>query len=126
MIIEIECGIVSSTSKTHAHNWKGYNMKIEELNGQYAKIGKSSITVKDECGKTRGIITQCYELTSRESSEIWGKVRKAVGLDATSCIAKMRRVAGKIVYLENINNHDSNAEKLSQSGIMVAKYRRLA
>ena len=101
-------------------------MKIEQLNGQLAKIGRSSITVKDENGKTKGVITQCYELSARDSSEIWGKVRKAVGLDATSCIAKMRKIAGQIVYLENVNNSDANAEKLMQSGIMVAKYRRLA
>lgn len=100
-------------------------MKIEELNGQLAKIGKTSITVKGEDGKTKGVITQCYELSMRDSSDIWGKVRKAVGLDATKCIAKMRKISGKIVYLENINNPDPNAEKLIQSGIMVAKYRKL-
>lgn len=101
-------------------------MKIEQLNGQLAKISKCSITVKDDYGKTKGVITHCYELMPRDSSVIWGKVRKAVGLDANKCIAKMRRIDGRIVYLENINTHDENAEKIAAIGIMVAKYRKLA
>lgn len=101
-------------------------MKINELNGQLAKISKSSITVKDEYGKTIGVITRCYELSLRDSTEIWSKVRKAVGLEATKCISKMRKIGTEIIYLENINNHDDCAEALRQSGIMVARYRMLA
>ncbi len=101
-------------------------MKIAELNGQYAKICKSSITVKNEDGKTCGVITQCHELAPRDSSEIWGKVKKAVGLDATKCIAKMRKVRNEIVYLENINIPDKNAALLRDVGIKVARYRKLA
>lgn len=44
MIIETECGILSSTSKTHAHNWKGYNMKIEELNRILSLENESSFS----------------------------------------------------------------------------------
>ena len=101
-------------------------MKINELNGQFAKISKNSITVKDDYNKTIGVITQVQELQPRDSSEIWQKVRSAVGLDATKCISKMRKISGNIVYLENINNPDPLAEKLSNVGFMVAKYRRLA
>ena len=100
-------------------------MKIENLNGQYAKISKSSITVKDEYGKTTDVITQCYELANRDSSDIWSKVRKAVGVDATKCIRKMRKVKGQIVYLENINTKDENADKLRDAGFMVAQYRKI-
>lgn len=100
-------------------------MKISELNGQYAKISKTSITVKNEEGKTCGVITQCYELTARDSSEIWGKIRKAVGINATKCIAKMRKIGNEIVYMENINIHDENANLLRDVGIKVARYRKL-
>ncbi len=101
-------------------------MKINELNGQLAKISKSSITVKDNAGKTIGVITQVYELASRDSSEIWSKVRKAVGINATKCISRMRKVNGSIVYLENINTKDENADVLRNAGIMVVKYKKLA
>ena len=101
-------------------------MKIKDLNGQLAKISKSSITVKDDNGKTIGVITGCYELSARDSSEIWGKVRRAVGINATKCISKMRKIGNEIVYLENINNHDAFSEALKQSGITVARYRKLA
>ncbi len=101
-------------------------MKINELNGQLAKIGKTSITVKDDNGKTKGVITQCYELQPRDASEIWGKVRKAVGLDATKCIAKMRKIGRDIFYLENVNVKDENADALRMVGINVIKYRKLA
>lgn len=102
-------------------------MKITELNGQHAKISKSSITVKGNDGKTIGVITHCYELAPRDASEIWSKVRKAVGLNATNCILKMRRVGTDgIWYLENINNPDPNADLLRDAGFNVATYKRLA
>lgn len=101
-------------------------MKISELDGQLAKISKSSITVKDNAGKIIGVITQAYELSGRDSSEIWGKVRSAVGLDATKCISKMRKIKGQIVYLENINTKDDCADKLKEAGIVVARYKKLA
>lgn len=102
-------------------------MKITELNGQLAKVSKSSITVKGNDGKTIGVITRCYELAPRDASEIWSKVRKAVGLNATSCISKMRRVGfDGIWYLENINNPDPNADLLRDAGFNVATYKRLA
>lgn len=101
-------------------------MKINELNGQLAKVGKTSITVKDDYGKTKGVITRCYELQMRDATEVWSEVRKAVGLDATKCIAKIRKIGGEIVYLENINTKDDNAEALRLAGIKVARYRKLA
>lgn len=101
-------------------------MKIDNLNGQYAKISKASITVKSDDGKTEGIITKCYELSDRECSDLWGRVRKAVGIDATKCLRKMRKASGIVVYLENINIPDENARKLETAGFMVAKYRKLA
>lgn len=48
-------------------------MKITELNGQLAKVSKNSITVKDYNYKTIGVITNCRELSVRESSEVWGE-----------------------------------------------------
>ena len=101
-------------------------MKINELNGRLAKISKSSITVKDEQGKTVGVITKCYELAARDSSQIWASVRKAVGVNATSCISKMRKIGNEIWYLENVNVVDKNARLLEAAGFNVAKYRRLA
>ena len=101
-------------------------MRIEDLNGQLAKISKNSITIKDDAGKTVGVITHCCDLAPRDSSEIWGKVRKTVGLEATKCISKMRKANGKIVYLENVNTPDPNAIKLQEAGFTVARYRRLA
>ena len=101
-------------------------MKLENVNGQLAKIHKSSMTIYDDNGKTAGVIRGMNELMPRDSSAIWGKVRKAVGLDATSCIAKMRKISGNIVYLENINTPDENAGKLRDAGFMILRYRKLA
>ena len=101
-------------------------MKITELNGQLAKISRSSITVKDDTGKTKGVITRCYELAPRDSSDIWCKVRKAVGVKATSYINEMRKINNDIWYLYNINVPDENISLLKGVGINIAEYRKLA
>ena len=98
-------------------------MKIDELNGQYAKLSPASITVKDKNWKTIGVITKVYPLTDRECSTYWSRARKAVGLDATKCLRKMRMVNGEPVYLENINTNDQCAEKLREAGFKVVQYR---
>lgn len=99
-------------------------MKIDQLNGQLAKICKNSITIKDENGKTAGVIAQAQELQSRQKSEIWKIYRDAVGLDATSCISKSRRIDSNIVFLANIRSEKdrNNAEALQAAGIKTAFY----
>ena len=55
-------------------------MNIEHLAGQRVKIGKTSITMKDENGKTRGIvnsITKFKEARSSQQMEYLGKLRAA-------------------------------------------------
>lgn len=100
-------------------------MNINELNGQYAKLSPASITVKDDDGKTIGIITKAYPLSDRECSMYWSKARKAVGTNAASCLRKMRNISGEAVYFENINTYDECAEKLRESGFKVVKYKKL-
>lgn len=99
-------------------------MKITELNGQRAKIGKNSITIKDEAGKTCGVITQAQELQARQQSEIWPKYRAVLGLDATSAIRKSRRIDGNIYFLANIKSEKerNQAEALKAAGIATALY----
>lgn len=99
-------------------------MKISQLNGQRAKIGKNSITVKDETGKTCGVITQAQELQNRDMSAIWTTYREAVGLAATECIRKTRRIDGAPVFLANIRSDKerTQAEALTAAGIATAYY----
>ena len=103
-------------------------MKIEELKGQDAKIGKSSITVKDENGKTCGVITGVYEGQARQTSEVWGKYRRALNLEATSAISNTRWINGNPVFLANVNSKKEleQAEALKGEGIQIATYRKLA
>ena len=99
-------------------------MKIEELNGQRAKICKNSITIKDETGKTCGIITNAQELQNRDASAIWSAYRAAIGADAASAIGKTRRIDGKPVFLANIKSEKerNQAEALKAAGIATALY----
>lgn len=52
-------------------------MKINELNGKYAKLHQKSISVYDETGKTCGIIraTRYTDLPARTSSKYWKQIQ---------------------------------------------------
>lgn len=99
-------------------------MKIEELNGQRAIIGRNSITVKDESGKTRGVITQAQELQPRDASHIWSIYRATLGTEAAGAIRRTRRIDGRPVYIANIrsNTERTQAERLKAAGIQTALY----
>ena len=100
-------------------------MKYNDLNGQRAKINKSSITVKDENGKTAGVITQVYELQARDQSSIWSVYRRVLGLDATSAIrCNTRKIAGTVVFLASVKSEKevNQARALQAAGIETAFY----
>lgn len=99
-------------------------MKIEELNGQRAKICRDSIRITGENGKTAGVITQAHELQARESSQIWSIYRAAIGTDAAGAIKKTRRINGKYIFLANIKSEKerAQAEALQAAGIATALY----
>lgn len=54
-------------------------MKMQELTGCRISIGKTSITVKDENDKTRGIVRNIatwYTMGNRQQSEVWQVLKK--------------------------------------------------
>lgn len=99
-------------------------MKISQLNGQRAKIGRNSITVKDENGKTCGVITQAQELQPRDASKLWTVYRATLNTEAAGAIRKTRRIDGTPVFLANLKSQKerAQAEALSAAGIATAYY----
>ena len=80
-------------------------MNITDITLDYRiKPGKTSITVKDNKGKTKGIITNCktfHNMPPREQFELHSKLKKA-GVEkslsvASSCVLK----DGDVFYLYN-------------------------
>lgn len=99
-------------------------MKIEQLAAYQAKIGKTSITLKDENGKTAGVITAVYELQNNEKSQAWPTYRKALGTDAAKAINKTRRIDGKYYFLGSIRSENDRklAEALKAAGVNTVLY----
>lgn len=100
-------------------------MKIEQLATYQAKLGKTSITLKDENGKTAGVITCVYELQNNEKSQAWPAYRQALGTDAANAINKTRRIDGKYYFLGSIRSEKDcrQAEALKAAGVNVLLYR---
>lgn len=44
-------------------------MIITDINGENVKIGKSSITVKDNNGKTKGVVTNCKAFSAMSPAD---------------------------------------------------------
>lgn len=80
--------------------------EIKDCIGKNVKISKSSITIKDECGKTRGIvrnIISVYDMQPNKQVDyfhlfknlgVWGKI------STTNCIVK----DGKLSVFRNIKS----------------------
>lgn len=79
-------------------------MKINELNGQYAKLHPKSISVYDEAGKTCGIIraTRYTDLPARISSEYWKQIQ-ASGLWQAGEGKNVYLAENALWYLYNTN-----------------------
>lgn len=51
-------------------------MVITDIHGDYIKVGKSSITVKDNNGKTKGVVTNCITFSVMAPRDIFYCIRK--------------------------------------------------
>ena len=74
-------------------------MKMQELAGKRISIGKTSVTVKDENDKTRGIVRNVatwYTLGNRQQSDVW-KVLTKCGLWQFSNDMRDERVLKKLI-----------------------------
>lgn len=77
-------------------------MTMQELEGKRIKISAGTITVKDEYGKTRGMVRNIRALkrmNGRERFDLWQLMKKAeIGLDANINIIL---AGGKFYFLNN-------------------------
>lgn len=73
-------------------------MKITDIHGDKIVIGKTSITVKDDSGKTRGIVTNCRAFEALQPRDKFAFHKAGISLDeAKNCIL----CNGEIYYLNN-------------------------
>lgn len=74
-------------------------MVIKDIHGDYIKVGKSSITVKDNNGKTKGIVTNCITFSVMTSRDKFLLHKKNISIDETkNCVIQN----GDIYYLHNM------------------------
>lgn len=75
-------------------------MIITDINGEIIKIGKSSITVKGDNGKTKGIVTNCRTFSAMSPTDKMQLRKSGIPLDeARNCIIQN----GNIYYLLNLH-----------------------
>lgn len=73
-------------------------MIITDIHRDYIKVGKSSITVKDNNGKTKGIVTNCITFSVMTPRDIFLLHKKNIPVDETkNCVIQN----GDIYYLHN-------------------------
>ena len=126
-------------------------MQITDINGDYIKIGKTSITVKNENGKTRGVVTGCTVIDNTIAPRILFDLStnfKKHGLSIMDFYGNIILKNGEMFYLHNLSlgdfldkyakNHDEcfeadfkkqdkqNAlrDKAESIGITVINYRK--
>ena len=103
-------------------------MKIEELNGQEARIGKTSITVYNpETAKTAAVITGIKELRANQKSQLWTTYRAAIGTEAAAALAQTYETRNGFYYIYNIlsEKERATAEALHAAGIKTANYTKV-
>ena len=86
-------------------------MELNELNGKRVKLSPRSITVKDQNGKTAGVVrgvTFFEHLQPNRQVDFFGKIRKA-GAWENGLISNVAVCDGKLVYF-----HDTNADGVYQ------------
>lgn len=104
-------------------------MEIMELENRHVRLGKTSITVKDEAGKTRGIVRNVWKFSDLQPNKqidylrkidragIWGTV-----LNNTYMLDNVIIKDGEIYYFNNLRPLESyrkliervNAEDLAR------------
>jgi hypothetical protein len=73
-------------------------MIITDIHGENVKIGKSSITVKGDNGKTKGIVTNCKAFSAMSPADKMQLRKAGISLDESrNCIIQN----GNIYYLHN-------------------------
>lgn len=73
-------------------------MIITDIHGENVKIGKSSITVKGDNGKTKGIVTNCKAFSAMSPADKMQLRKTGISLDESrNCIIQN----GDIYYLYN-------------------------
>ncbi len=81
-------------------------MKITDITPEYRiKPNKTSITVKDDKGKTKGVITDCrtfHNMATREQFELHSQLKK-IGVNNLSVASKCIFKDGEIYFLYNIS-----------------------
>lgn len=73
-------------------------MNIADIRNEHIKVGKTSITVRDESGKTKGIVKNCKAFSTMSPADKFLLHKKNIPLDEVkNCIIQN----GTIYYLHN-------------------------
>lgn len=84
-------------------------MEITKINGEEIKIGKTSITVKDDNGKTKGVIKNCNVINNllppRTLFEVAYKLRKK-NIKVMDFYNRLVAVDGNYYFLYNLRKND--------------------
>lgn len=103
-------------------------MIITDIHGENIKIGKSSITVKDSNGKTKGVITNCKAFSAMSPTDKMQLKKSGIPLDESrNCIIQN----GDIYYLldlrlENWIKQQKYPETFTRELAITAERRRAA
>ena len=103
-------------------------MIITDINGENIKIGKTSITVKDDNGKIKGVITNCKAFSAMSPTDKMQLRKSGIPLDESrNCIIQ----DGDIYYLldlrlENWINQQKHPEAFTRELAITAERRRTA
>ena len=84
-------------------------MEITKINGEEIKIGKTSITVKGDNGKTKGVIKNCNVINNllppRTLFEVAYKLRKK-NIKVMDFYNRLVAVDGNYYFLYNLRKND--------------------
>lgn len=87
-------------------------MNMKEIEGKTVSIGKTSITVKNEQGKTCGVVRDAIRfnlLPTRQAFDLWAKVKNIPAIDQSGLILNN----GNLYYMVNtkVIDYYHNLEK---------------
>lgn len=99
-------------------------MQITEINGHYAKLSPNTITVKDDQGKTRGIVhATCWKNLPPRETSAWFKTLRSSGLwgnPRANVATNVYMADGQLYWLYNTNADDyylANVDKLRDTDL---------
>lgn len=84
-------------------------MEITKINGEEIKIGKTSITIKNDNGKTKGVIRNCIVINNSLPPRIlfdMSRIFRRRNINLMSLYNRLVAVEGNYYFLYNLRKND--------------------